>query len=151
MHRPLGGFLPANITKVHVIDAVLLKNVRQPRRKRINRNFTRQKRHRLSETLDRDDLKFKSGSILDSIWVARDLTAFETTVTIIDRNGPITASTSETFSDSDEDTDHRPLLVNIIGTDVDERIESLREDIALLEETLERMRETLVALEAAQE
>lgn len=93
---------------------------------------------------------FKSGSTLDAVWVANDLTAYDSHTTILNRRGNEVASTKY-FSDSDDDTDHRPLLLTITFADPDERIEALREDIALLEETLARMKQTLIALEAAQD
>ena len=92
---------------------------------------------------------FKSGSVLDSVWLANDLAAYESKVTILKREGNEPASTS-TFSDSAEDTDHRPLLLTI-ESDADERIEALKEDIALLEQVLARMKQTLQELEAARQ
>ena len=93
---------------------------------------------------------FRSGSTLDAVWVANDLTAYDSHTTILNRRGNEVAS-NKYFSDSNDDTDHRPLLLTIIFADPDERIEALREDIALLEETLARMKQTLTALEAAQD
>lgn len=92
---------------------------------------------------------FKNGSVLDSVWLANDLAAFESSVTILNRNGNTPAFTA-TFSDSADDTDHRPLLL-LIESDAEERIESLKEDIALLEDVLARMKLTLQALESARQ
>ena len=92
---------------------------------------------------------WKGGSVLDSVWLANDLAAYESTVTILNRDGNAPATT-KTFSDSAQDTDHRPLLVTI-ESDAEERIEALKEDIAILEQVLARMKQTLQALEDAQQ
>ena len=64
-----------------------------------------------------------------------------------DGNAP---ATTKTFSDSAQDTDHRPLLVTI-ESDAEQRIEALKEDIAIREQVLARMKQTLQALEDAQQ
>ena len=91
---------------------------------------------------------FKNGSVLDSIWLANDLDTYLSEVQILNRNGNALASTFE-FSDSNDDTDHRPLLMTVQFADADERIEALKEDITILEATLARMRSTLGDLESA--
>lgn len=92
---------------------------------------------------------FRNGRVLDSVWVANDLAAYESEVTILNREGNIAAST-RTFSDTDDDTDHRPLLMTI-ESDPDIRIEALEEDIEILEDTLARMKRTLDALKDARQ
>lgn len=90
---------------------------------------------------------FRSGSVLDAVFVANDLPSWESTTTILERDGNSPA-TSRTFSDNVSETDHRPLLL-VVQSDTEERLESLREAIADLESVLMRLKAELVRLEGA--
>jgi hypothetical protein len=82
---------------------------------------------------------FRSGSLLDAVFVTNRIEGWESSTTILEREGN-TPTTTRTFTDTDQATDHRPLLL-VIESEAEERLEELREIIAELEATLKRLRE----------
>ncbi len=87
---------------------------------------------------------FRSGSVLDSVFVANDHPDWESETTIMNRVGNIPAR-SRRFRDNSRTADHRPLRL-VIRSDRDSRIEALEERIALTLELLEMLEEQLADL-----
>lgn len=87
----------------------------------------------------------KGGTILDAVFLAHGLTDWDSSTTILNRDGNSEAFDRE-FGDSDEDTDHRPLLL-VVESDVEQNLDALREAIADMEAALARMKAELARLE----
>lgn len=87
----------------------------------------------------------RGGTVLDGVFVNDDLPGLNAFTNILRRDGNEIA-TSSGFSDSQTETDHRPVLL-VIESNVNERIAALRESIADMENMLSRMREELRNLE----
>jgi hypothetical protein len=90
---------------------------------------------------------FRNGSVLDAVFVANRVQGWESSTSILQREGSTVATTS-TFSDTNQTTDHRPLLL-VIESDASERLEELREIIADLEASLERLKAEVERLEGS--
>lgn len=88
---------------------------------------------------------FRSGSVLDAVFVANRVQGWESSTSIRRRTGNAVATT-ETFTDTNQTTDHRPLLL-LVESDALDRLDELREIIADLEATLERLRTEVERLE----
>ena len=89
---------------------------------------------------------FRSGSILDAVFVANRVQSWDSSTSILRRDGN-TVATTRTFSDDNQTTDHRPLLL-VLESDDSERLEELREIIADFEATLERLKSEVARLES---
>jgi hypothetical protein len=89
----------------------------------------------------------KSGSVLDAVFVTNSVAGWESSTTILERDGNVPATTA-TFGDNDSDTDHRPLLL-VVQSDAGDRIDALREAIAEMEATLAALKAELARLEDA--
>ena len=87
------------------------------------------------------------GSVLDAVFVTNRVPGWESSATILERDGNSPATT-RTFSDNASQTDHRPLLL-VVNSDIRERLEGLREAIADLEAALEALKAEVERLEAA--
>lgn len=87
------------------------------------------------------------GSILDAIFVANKVPAWESTTTILERDGNAPAAATS-FSDNSSQTDHRPLLL-VVTSDAEERLDAIREAIAEMEAALVRLKVELERLESA--
>ena len=81
---------------------------------------------------------FRSGSVLDAVFVANRVQGWESSTSILRRKDNKVATT-RTFSDNNQTTDHRPLLL-VINSEASDRLEELREIIADLEVTLQRLK-----------
>ena len=92
---------------------------------------------------------FRSGSVLDSVFLANDLATVDSSVTILNRDGNQPA-TSRSFTDSSSESDHRPISIHI-EADADSQIEALEEDIAVIESVLQQMKQSLAELKAARQ
>lgn len=90
----------------------------------------------------------KGGTILDAVFVANKIPGWESKTDILKRDGNAIATTS-TFSDSNTDTDHRPLLLTVTAN-AEDTIEDLRDAIATTKRTLESLEALLARLEANQ-
>jgi hypothetical protein len=88
---------------------------------------------------------YQSGSVLDAVFVANRVAGWDSTATILERDGN-TAATTSTFSDNASQTDHRPLLL-VVSSDKEDRLDSLREAIADMEAALNRLKVELARLE----
>ena len=88
----------------------------------------------------------KGGTILDGVFVANDLPHWQSSTMILKRSGN-TEAIARTFSDSNDETDHRPVLLTL-ESEVEDRLEGLRDSIAEMEAALERMKAELARLEA---
>ena len=90
---------------------------------------------------------FRSGSVLDAVFVTNRVQGWESSTSILQREGNAVATT-RTFIDTNQTTDHRPLLL-VIESDPSERLEELRAIIADLEATLERLKAEVERLEGS--
>ena len=90
---------------------------------------------------------FRSGSVLDAVFVANRVQGWESSTSILQREGHALAETRR-FSDNNQTTDHRPLLL-VIKSDTSERLEELREIIADLEVLLARFKAEVERLEGS--
>ena len=90
---------------------------------------------------------FRSGSVLDAVFVANRVQGWQSSTSILRREGNVVATT-RTFSDNRQTTDHRPLLL-VVESDAAERLEELREIVADLEVSLERLKAELKRLEGS--
>lgn len=77
---------------------------------------------------------FRSGSLLDSVFLGNDHPGYKSKTTILNRVGN-RAATTRSFRDNRKTADHRPLRI-LVTSDSDARIESLRDEIALLKRDL---------------
>lgn len=92
-----------------------------------------------------DVASFRSGSLLDSVFVAHELPDWESTTTILNRVGNRPARTS-TFRDNNRTADHRPVRL-VVTSDTESRIEALEEQIRATEALLEQLQDQLEALQ----
>lgn len=92
-----------------------------------------------------------SGSVLDAVWIANRVPGWTSETKIIEREGDKVLATARQFPDDGNgpNTDHRPLHI-AVKSDVTERIEALREEIAIFEAQLKRAKQLLAQLEAGQ-
>jgi len=90
---------------------------------------------------------YRGGSVLDAVFVANRVQGWESSTSILQREGS-TVATTRTFSDNNQTTDHRPLLL-VIESDASERLEELREIIADLEASLVRLKAEVERLEGS--
>ena len=88
---------------------------------------------------------FRSGSVLDAVFVANRVQGWESSTSILRREGHAPAET-RTFSDDSQTTDHRPLML-VVESDTSERLEELRDIIADLEVLLARLKAEVERLE----
>ena len=92
----------------------------------------------------RNVASFRSGSVLDSVFVANELPDWESETTILNRVGTRPASSSS-FVDNSRTSDHRPLRL-VLTSDTDSRIEALEEELRAAEALVARLKDRLARL-----